>query len=116
MIDNQTEIDRRFQIWEFSVSHGRLLIRSPAGPESAKNIDLLFSGVQYMACARLMRGIRIEQPSTEDNEVVTRLFRALRDSEELHVLVSAEGRNYIVAASAQLSENGKGLFDGLDPI
>jgi len=116
MMINQRTIERRFQIWEFSVSHGRLLLRSPAGPENDTNIDILFSGVQFMACPRLMRGIRIEVPSREDLEAIIMLFRALRKTETLHVLVSEEHRNYIVAASAQVSENRKELFDGLAPI
>ena len=33
-----------FQLWEFKVSHGSLLIRSPKGPETPKNIDLVQGG------------------------------------------------------------------------
>ena len=29
--------DRRFQLWEYRVSHGSLLIPSPKNPEAARN-------------------------------------------------------------------------------
>jgi hypothetical protein len=46
--------DRRFQLWEYRVSHGSLLIRSPKGPDAEMNIDLVFSGVEFVACPRTL--------------------------------------------------------------
>jgi hypothetical protein len=44
---------RTFQVWEYQVSHGNLLIRSPQAPaskhspEQVTNLDLHFFGVDY---------------------------------------------------------------------
>lgn len=33
--------DRRFQLWEYWVGHGALLIRSPKGPRAETNVDFV---------------------------------------------------------------------------
>jgi hypothetical protein len=40
---------RRFQFWEFFVSHSQLLIRSPKETSADLNIDIVFRGVQYLS-------------------------------------------------------------------
>jgi hypothetical protein len=40
--------DRYFQLWEYQVSHGMLLLRSPRSPEHQTNLDVLFHGVEYV--------------------------------------------------------------------
>lgn len=40
---------RRFKFWSFDVSHGMMLIRSPAD-EGRRQIDVMFDGVTYVAC------------------------------------------------------------------
>jgi hypothetical protein len=49
---NTSFTDRAFQLWEYKVSHGSLLIRSPKGPEISTNIDLVCVGVEYPAAPR----------------------------------------------------------------
>lgn len=41
------ESSRRFQLWEYRVSHGSLLIRSPRCPQERTNIDVIFDGAKY---------------------------------------------------------------------
>jgi hypothetical protein len=41
-------LSRRFQLWEYRVSHGSLLVRSPKGPDATTNVDLVFDGVEYI--------------------------------------------------------------------
>lgn len=39
---------RKFQFWEYLVSQGSLLIRSPFGKIHKTNIDIMFAGVKYI--------------------------------------------------------------------
>ena len=49
--------NRDFQLWEYKVSHGQLLIRSPKDELHSKNLDLIFRGVQFISSPRHFRGI-----------------------------------------------------------
>ena len=69
---------RVFQIWDYSVSHGQLLLRSAKADEHATNIDIVFWGVRAInldavlkgvALARTDNGYRIE--SNDRTQVVT---------------------------------------------
>jgi hypothetical protein len=41
------------------VSHGSLLVRSPKGPDATTNVDLIFVGVEYICCPRMLRGVEL---------------------------------------------------------
>jgi hypothetical protein len=49
---NTSFIDRTFQLWEYRVSHSSLLNRSPKSPGVSTNIDLICTGVEYLAVPR----------------------------------------------------------------
>ena len=51
--------NRNFQLWEYHVSHGSLLIRSPKRGEDTKNIDIVFAGVEYMALPRHLKSVEL---------------------------------------------------------
>ena len=57
---------RQFQLWEYQVSHGFLLIRSPAGPDAAKSIDIIFVGVEYLAAPRHLGEIAVSDATVDE--------------------------------------------------
>ena len=59
--------DRRFQLWEYRVSHGSLLLRSPRGPEISHNVDIVFVGVEFLCAPRLFRGLELAQGTEEES-------------------------------------------------
>ncbi len=103
--------ERRFQLWEYRVSHGSLLIRSPKGPDAGTNIDLEFSGVEYVACPRLMRGLEFAQAGSADLRRVRDAGVALEAPDKVFVLLSGKERHLVVASSCVVSENTGGIFD-----
>jgi len=104
--------DRRFQLWEYRVSHGALLIRSPKGPDAETNIDFVFSGVEYVACPRMLRGLELVPTATaEDVSRVAEGFGAVVAPDQVFVLLSAGQRHLVVAASCHVSENMDDIFD-----
>ena len=46
MVNQPSFSGRTFQLWEYRVSHGSLLIRSPKGEDVAMNIDIICVGVE----------------------------------------------------------------------
>ena len=57
---------RAFQLWEYHVSHGSLLIRSPAGPEFETSVDMVCVGVEYLSAPRHLGEIDVSQASTTE--------------------------------------------------
>lgn len=46
-----------FQLWEYRVSHGLMLIRSPSTPERECNIDIVFADVTFLQISRFMHNL-----------------------------------------------------------
>lgn len=102
--------DREFQLWEYRVSHGSLLIRSPKGPGRSKNIDLEFVGVVYLSAPRFLRGIRLERARGRDRRNVRRALGD-RSIDDVFVLVSNGRRHLIAAATCKVRETDADIFD-----
>jgi hypothetical protein len=43
---------RKFQFWQYRVSHGEVLVRSPKDAAHPRNVDLMFVGVEYVDLPR----------------------------------------------------------------
>lgn len=53
------------------MSHGSLLIRSPRDSDHPKNVDLICTGVEYLAVARHLKGIELVEPTAEEIAILT---------------------------------------------
>jgi hypothetical protein len=101
--------DRKFQLWEYKVSHGSLLIRSPKSPSETNNIDLIFVGVEFVQLPRHLDGIVIEEGNKSDLALSTKL--KLRSTSKVFVISSAGERHLIAAAAIKICENEVDIFD-----
>lgn len=63
--------DRVFQLWDYTVGHAQLLLRSPATTDEPFNIDIVFLGVETLDIPTRMEGLSMEKPE--------RLARSERD-------------------------------------
>ncbi len=59
---------REFQLWEYRVGHGSLLIRSPAGPGVETSIDIICVGVEYLAAPRHLGEIAVSEATGAEVE------------------------------------------------
>ena len=94
---------RTFQLWDYHVSHSRLLLRSPASPGDAKNQDILFYGVESLDIPTIFRGLEIDSDAAagEGDTPTCTTFR-----------LTSEGRFHRLSAVAcQVMENELELFD-----
>ncbi len=102
--------DRRFQLWEYRVSHGSLLLRSPRGPEISHNVDIVFVGVEFLCAPRLFRGLEFAQGTEEDVGRAAALVAEVK-AERVFVLLSEGRRHLVVAAGFKVDENQQDIFD-----
>ncbi len=109
--------DRDFKVWEYQISHGQLLIRSPkapatdASPERRTNVDLVFLGVEYMSLPRVFRGLTLERATAEDLQLLEAALGKAPEPDCVRMLVSGGRRFAVVAASVDVSENDWDIFD-----
>lgn len=112
-----TRYERNFQVWEYQVSHGQLLVRSPQGPATDRapaqttNIDLVFVGVEFFQLPRALRGLAIERSTLEERTVLASSVGRTVEPERAWTLVSESRRYFVVAASLTVSENNWDIFD-----
>ncbi len=110
-------VDRIFKIWEYQVSHGLLLIRSPKAPalgvdpERHTNIDIIFREVAYMNLPSVFRGVKFGQASAEELGSLEVLLGKAFDPDLAHTLLSEGRRFVVVAASVTVSENDWDIFE-----
>jgi hypothetical protein len=101
--------DRRFQLWEYKVSHGSLLLRSPRGPKQASNIDVVFVGVTYLALPRVMHGLAIEDATVAES--IGPEVPNTHVAETRTFVLTSEGHTHsVVAVACRVSENSADIF------
>ena len=89
--------ERTFKIWEYQVSHGQLLIRSPKAPATSTSPEF--------------NGLGLSAPASAEIEQLKRLLDRNIESEHIRILVSCRQRFPVVASSASLSENDWDIFE-----
>ena len=109
--------NRKFKVWEYQVSHGQLLIRSPkapatkTSPEFLTNVDLVCLDVEYMAIPRVLRGVEILPPTSDEIRYLEALLGKTIDPGHVKILASEGKRFPIVALRVSLSENDWDIFE-----
>jgi hypothetical protein len=103
---------REFQLWEYRVSHGSLLIRSPAGPpEFETNIDIICVGVEYLAAPRQLGEIIISEATEVEIEKLEDILDKKLPSSRVWVLQGGRHRSLLVAAALRVQEYRGNIFD-----
>jgi len=103
--------NRVFQFWEYRVSHGSLLIRSPKSTDETRNVDIIFAGVEYVAIPRFFRGIEIVEPTLAEVQALERKLGTDIPSNFVHIIASSAQRFSIVAAGFKVEENDLDIFE-----
>jgi hypothetical protein len=102
--------DRVFQLWEYKVSHGSLLIRSPKVADILENVDLICTGVEYVAVPRHMKGLDLVEATSEEVINLSQLLGKELETNHIRVIVSGGRRFPVVAASFRFSKNTDDIF------
>jgi hypothetical protein len=102
---------RQFQLWEYHVSHGSLLIRSPAGLDAAGSIDIIFVGVEYVAAPRHLGEIAVSEATADEVQRLEKVLQKKLDSSRVWALQSLRERSLVVAAAIRIQEHVGNIFD-----
>lgn len=97
---------RCFRLWEYTVSHSSLLLRSPKGSAHSTSLDLMFVGVEYV---RLPASLGTLDVSLATNDDLTReLGEAPSPGSAKGYLLGMDNLvGMIVAAGFTISEHDK---------
>lgn len=111
MSDPVTFGHRPFQLWEYRVSHGSMLVRSPRRADESTNIDIMFAGVEYVDLPRHLPELEMDTPKAEDVAFASeRLGRGV--SEDRVFVLKSQGHRYVVvAAAAKVERSEMDIFD-----
>jgi len=104
-------IGRKFQLWEYSVSHGSLLIRSPKNNKNKINIDVKFFGIEYISAPRHLGEFQLASPSDNELQKLISILKKDLSPNNVYVLKSKAYRHLIVASKVKIEENKSEIFD-----
>jgi len=97
--------NREFNVWEYHVSHGSLLLRSPKRENVDTNIDIVFTGVEYICGPSILGVIDFSSPTETELRVV---FDAIANKMErctLWAWNTKSSRLLIAGLSFEINEN-----------
>lgn len=102
---------RRFQFWEYHVSHGMALIRSPRTEETLSNIDIILAGVEYLALPRHLGGLQVQEALPSEVERVEMILAREVVPDRVWALVCNNTRHIVVAAQLVVRESNMEIFE-----
>jgi len=104
---------REFQFWEYRVSHGMLLIRSPRSETHPQNCDVMFAGVQYVALPRHLGPISIAEERSPKQliEFESLLGREAYVSDKVFVVRTSNNDFVVIAANCMIRLTDYDLFE-----
>jgi|SRR5947209_3708 hypothetical protein len=110
--------DRRFQIWNYTVGHLSLLLRSTKSADSGTRIDVLFKGVKAFHLPTSFTGLSIAEASEEDARKLCSLRQSLSFGKDVKVF-KVQGIDFVGYVAALIvfchedegEYNDPGFFD-----
>jgi hypothetical protein len=102
---------REFELWEYYVSHGSLLIRSPAGPGFETSIDIICVGVEYLAAPRHLGEITVSEASEAEIGRLEEILGKKLPPSRVWALQGSRQRSLVVAAALKVQEHRGDIFD-----
>jgi hypothetical protein len=100
-----------FQLWEYRVSHGQMLVRSPKSPTQQTNVDIVFVGVEYVDLPRYLRELEIEEPTEADIAFAEDRLGKPVDAKAITVLRAKGKHHIVVAAAVKVTESDMDIFE-----
>ena len=102
---------RNFQLWEYHVSHGSLLIRSPAGPGVETSVDIICVGVEYLAVARHLGEITLSQATEAEVNHLEKVLGKKLSPSHVWALENTSDRFLLVAVNVKIRVHHGDIFE-----
>jgi|ERR1700722_9943333 len=106
-------LQRRFQIWAYSVGHSLLLLRSNKSSEFSTRVEILFSGVAALKLPTTFEGLSIIEVSGQDETagLDLELGYGSLTAKRVFVLRGSNFTGHVVASALFSHEDDKEHFD-----
>ena len=104
------ESPRYFKVWQYTVSHCRLLLRSTKGDFVNTRIDVHFGGVSAMLLRPYYDGLIIRYPSELELAYVVEAGGEIPDDAVVHI-IDGEYPSFVVSGQFQWHEDDGGYKD-----
>ncbi|MGH2363062.1 MAG: hypothetical protein ACRDHX_00225, partial [Chloroflexota bacterium] len=113
MTDTSIEYpDREFQIWGYTVSMRRLLLRSTKSEHFGRRVDVAFQNVQAMRLRSSLPGLVISSANGLLTEEITKETGLLPDEKQRFFSVAASNFDgYVVAGVVVRSEDDREYYE-----
>jgi hypothetical protein len=104
--------ERVFQLWSYTVSMGKLLLRSVKTESFATRVDILFQNVQALMLPTLLQGLTISTPDAVDIKRITTATGLFPDDERSFFIVNGSNYSgYVVAGVMTTCEDSGEHFE-----
>jgi hypothetical protein len=101
---------RRFQIWQYTTSHGQLLLRSPKSQDAPSRIDVAFKNVAGISLPTVFDGLEIFK-SESDAEMPTILGVLSMQDRSIFRVQGVGFTGYIVAGTILWNEDSGEYYE-----
>jgi hypothetical protein len=90
--------DRVFQLWSYTVSMGRLLLRSTKSDQFETRVDVAFQNVQAVQLPTLLPGLAVSEADTAETERIVKETGLLPDDDrKFFSVIGSNFTGYVVA-------------------
>jgi hypothetical protein len=96
---------RPFQVWQYLISHGQLLLRSTRSASLESRVDVLFKDVAAMLLRTAYEGLTIRHPTDEERELIVRLTGLTQGRGRTFYVVDSLPIGFVVAGSVTWAED-----------
>ncbi len=98
--------NRPFTLYDYSVSHGLLLLRSDKRKGFDENIDIIFYDTRFIQIPAFLNDIDISKSENKEDILYPSLDKYFsRDENNLFKIISSEENFYIAASFVRVFEN-----------
>jgi len=104
--------DRYFKVWQYSVGHCRLLLRSTRDRPPATRIEVHFAGVGLMLLRPTYQGLTVRRATEEESRTIVRDHGIeLEEGQYVFALGEDVSSGFVVSAPPQWHEDEGGVDD-----
>ena len=93
------DFSRRFQIWEYTVGHSQLLLRSTKTLETASRIDVLFKNVAEIHLPTILDGLIVSELTDTGASEMPLLVPERLKTRTVFVARTTNGTGYVIAGA-----------------
>jgi len=103
---------RRFQVWEYKVSHGQLLLRSVKGDGLPTRVDVLFKSVAAVHLPTAFDGLSVSETS-EGEDTNLHLLPGLQQKhgKKTFIVRGSQFTGYVIAGAFAFHEDELEYYD-----